>query len=111
MSGKSSINAAARRRATNTVLSNNSSSPETNPQNNNQVRIVDILENHELRMRDIEGLMKDNIELNNDEQNEKIKKLELLNKELTLKITEFEKQMSDINSQLNDKVNVDDDDN
>jgi hypothetical protein len=110
MSGKSSINAAARRRTTNTVLSNKNNNSSFTETNNKQVRIVDILENHELRMRDIEGLINDKIEVNNDEQGEKIKKLELLNKELTVTMSEFEKQISDLKLQLKVDVNNDDDD-
>jgi hypothetical protein len=128
MSGTASITAAMRRRTTNTSLSNTNNTilPETNTNTNTnkQVRIVDVLENHELRMRDIENIMKESLDLNNNNNNnnnnnqtEKVENLEVFNKELTQKINdlvsqmcEIQEQMSVLKSQFTDSANGDNDD-
>jgi hypothetical protein len=115
MSKSNSISAAIRRRGgnvvSNTEVDNRTASraaSRTTPGTTPRLTYMDILKTHELRLRDIEELMKETLLITQDEQSNKILQLEETINNLTSELKLMnEKQESNNNDENNNMDNSD----
>ena len=121
MSKSNSISAAIRRRSGNTTSSSSSSSSSssnntiTSDGSNQRLTYYSVLKMHELRLRDIEELMKETLLISQEEHSNKILELEEtinnLTSELKLMNEKLESNNNDENNNNDESNNMDNSDN